>query len=691
MHDERADTRRLAVTAAQSEDRLRGGAPDAPLISSWLHIGADGGVEGYTGKVEVGQNARTALAQAVAEELRVPMDVIQLIMADTDRTPFDAGTFGSQTTPIMSRRLRTVAAATRELLIERAASHWQVQPSTLTALNGCVLDSQSGQMISYGTLTQGEPLVLPYRQDTPLTPPQEWMVAGTSPPKVAGRAIVTGQRRYTPDLIRPGMWAGKGLRPRALGATLRSLDISAAQTLPDVHVVRDGAFIGVVAPDRARATEALAALHAEWEQTERVSAGDLFEYLRSHPAPPAEDPARAAALHEECGSVEQGRNAAAHALRRTYTHAYIAHAPLEPRAAVAEWTGDQLTVWTGTQRPFGVRGELAAAFNLPEGRVRVIVPDTGGAYGGKHTGEVAIEAARLARAAGRPVKLIWTREEEFTWAYARPAGLIDVESATLVDGTLVAWECHNYNSGAAGIRTPYAVPHQRIVFHPTHSPLRQGSYRALAATANHFARESHMDELAHHLGRDPLQFRLQNLQDERLRAVLEAAAEQFGWEHAQPGPGQGIGIAGGTEKGSYVATCVEVEVVPASGLLQIVRVVQAFECGAIVNPDGLRNQVEGAIIQGLGGALFEAVDFQDGQILTDRFSRYRVPRFADIPPIETVLLDRQDLPSAGAGETPIIGIAPAIGNAVFAASGVRLRALPLVPDGRVPGVAGGGT
>jgi isoquinoline 1-oxidoreductase len=326
----------------------------------------------------------------------------------------------------------------------------------------------------------------------------------------------------------------------------------------------------------------------------------------------------------------------------------------------------------------------------------VVVPDTGSGYGGKHTGEAAIEAARLARAAGVPIKLVWTREEEFTWAYFRPAGVMDVTSGVRADGTLTAWEFHNYNAGPAAIRTPYEVPHQRIEYHVSRSPLRQGSYRALAATANIFARETHMDELAHLVGIDPLAFRLRNLRDERLRAVLEAAAERFGWGGSQPAAGpaepagahggapgeaRGAGLACGTEKGGYVATCAEVAVDRATGQVRIVRVVEAFECGAIVNPDHLRLQIEGAIVQALGGALFEAVEFADGRVLNAGLSRYRVPRFADAPAIETVLVDRKDLPSAGAGETPLVGLAPAAGNAIFAATGVRLRALPLVPNG----------
>ncbi len=286
------------------------------------------------------------------------------------------------------------------------------------------------------------------------------------------------------------------------------------------------------------------------------------------------------------------------------------------------------------------------------------------------------------RAAGKPVKVVWTREEEFTWAYARPAGVIEVRGGARRDGTLVAWEFHNYNSGQAGINTPYEVPNQKIQYHPVKSPLRQGSYRALASTANHFARESHMDELAHEVGMDPLAFRLKNLSDQRLRAVFEAAAEKFGWSKRKAQPGRGFGIAGGVEKGGYIAVCAEVEVEgePLSRRVRIRRVAAAFECGAIVNPDGARNQVEGAILQGIGGALFEAIRFENGRITNPRFSQYRLPRFPDIPQLEVVLLDRKDLPSAGASECPIVGIAPAVAGAIFEATGKRVRGLPLSPS-----------
>ena len=347
--------------------------------------------------------------------------------------------------------------------------------------------------------------------------------------------------------------------------------------------------------------------------------------------------------------------------------------PLEPRAAVAEWDGEKLTVWTGTQRPFGVRTELATAFRMPEERVRVIVPDTGSAYGGKHTGEHAIEAARLAKAAGRRSSWCGREPRSSRWATsARPASST-IAAAVDADGRLIAWEFDNWNSGGSGIATPYDVPNERTQFHPADSPLRQGSYRGLAATANHYAREMHMDAIARALGVDAVEFRLRHLTDERMRAVLQAAAKAAGWPKPSVA-GRGLGIACGTEKGSYVATAAEVS--RTDNVLKVERLVVAFECGAIVNPDGLRNQVEGAVVQGLGGALFEAITFANGAITNGTMAQYRVPRFKDVPPIEVVLLDRQDLPSAGAGETPIVCVAPAIGSAARALGAVA-DALPV--------------
>ena len=663
-------------TAGQRRGNLLSNSLPAE-IDAWLHFGENGKVTVYTGKVEVGQNIRTSLSQAVAEELHLPMKSIEMVMGDTRLTPFDMGTFGSRTTPTMNLQLRKVAAAARELLIGLAAAQWQTDRQHLVAVDGQVRDPQNKRSLDYVALIKGRQLTSSVPADIPPAPATDWTVAGQSSPKVDGRDFVTGKHLYPSDVKLPDMLHGKILRPPSFGATLLSMDSHQAQQMA-VTVVHDGNFVGVAAPSTEAASAALAAIHAEWKSEPQPSGKELFDYLKRNPVE-GRDPTGDGDRYE-LGSVDQALASADHRLQQTYTVSYIAHVPLEPRAAVAKWDGDNLTVWTGTQRPFGVRTELAEAFHLPEDQIRVLMPDTGSGYGGKHTGETAIEAARLARAAKRPVKVTWTREEEFTWAYFRPAGVIDVVSGVRTDGTIIAWEFHNYNSGSAGIRTYYDVPNQRIVFHPTRSPLRQGSYRALAATANHFARESHMDELAHALKMDPLEFRLKNLKDERLRAVFEAASKKFGWGRS-PAPGQGFGMGGGYEKLGNIATFAEVNVDRKTGNVRVVRVVSAFECGAIVNPDNLRNQIEGSNVQGLGGALFEAIEFENGKILNGRMSEYRVPRFRDLPVIETVLLDRKDLPSAGAGECPMVGLAPAIANAIFQASGVRLRSLPLVPNG----------
>jgi isoquinoline 1-oxidoreductase len=667
------------VHGQESGSARRPSGEDLPEdIGGWLHIGESGTVTVYTGKVEVGQNIRTSLTQAVAEELLVSGDKIEIVMGDTHLTPYDMGTFGSRTTPTMSPQLRRAAAAARELLIGLAAKRWNVDRKRLAAAGGKITDSESTRSVEYGALVKGQQLTQTISADDALLPAARWAVQGQSAPKVDGRDFVTGKHRYPVDQKLPGMLHGKILRPAAFGATLASIDTHEAEKLPGVTVVRDGNFVGVAAPSADIASRAVASIHAEWKAEPQPSNKELFEQLKKT-GTEGEDPTGDDSRHET-GSVEKALASAEHRLQQTYTIAYIAHAPLEPRAALAQWSGDSLTVWTGTQRPFGVRSELAEAFRIPEERVRVLMPDTGSGYGGKHTGEAAIEAARLARAAKRPVKLVWTREEEFTWAYFRPAGVIEVTGGVGGDGAITAWEFHNYNSGSAGIRTYYNIANQRIEFHAAHSPLRQGSYRALAATANHFARESFMDELAHAVNMDPLDFRLKNLKNVRLRAVFEAAAKKFGWGRAK-GAGHGFGMGGGFEKSGNVATCAEVAVDRTSGDVKVVRVVTAFECGAIVNPDNLRNQIEGSNIMGLGGALFEAIEFENGRILNGRFSSYRVPRFSDVPVLETVLLDRKDIPSAGAGECPMIGLAPAIGNAIFDATGVRLRSLPMVPNG----------
>ena len=679
----------LSQQRGQGESGRLGSNQSLPNdIDAWIHVDEKGEVTAFTGKVEVGQNTRTTLTQSVADELHVPVSSVHLVMGDTDLTPFDMGTFGSRSTPTMVPQLRKAAAAAREMLIAMAAEQLNVPPNDLRIVDARFLNHDKSKTLTLAEVAKGRKLVKVIPDNIAITQPKDWTVAGTSVTKVDARKYVNGTHKYTFDIKRDGMLYGKIVRPAAFNSTLVSVDAKAAEAIPGVKVVTDGTFIGVVAPDQATATRAANAVAVDWKTPGQPSNKDLFDVLRKPATNQRGGGEGGGGGNRPQGSIADGLAAADKKLEQTYTVQYIAHAPLEPRAAVAEWNGDKLTVWTGSQRPFGVRGELAEAFHIPEDKVRVIVPDTGSGYGGKHTGECAVEAARLAKAAGKPVKLTWTREEEFTWAYFRPAGVIDIKSGVKDDGTITAWEFHNYNSGSAGIQIKYDIPNNDIRFHQSNSPLKQGSYRGLAATANHFARESHIDELAHAVKIDPLEFRLKNIKDERLRNVLQASAKAFGWGKAEPANGHGVGIACGFEKGGYVATCVEIALEPPTDKedktnrrVRIVRVVEAFECGAIVNPRHLHNQIEGSIVMAIGGALFESIDFANGKILNPHFAQYRVPRFSDLPRIEIVMVDRKDIASAGAGETPIVGLAPATGNAIFNATGVRLRSLPMVPKG----------
>jgi nicotinate dehydrogenase subunit B len=684
------------VTVVAADDGSPGGADGgtgqaghyAGGDDAWVHVGADGTVTAFTGKVEAGQGTRTALALLVAEELAVPAGSVRLVMGDTSLSPFDIGTFGSRSMPYAAPPLRAAAAASARLLREAAAQRLGLAPASLTAAGGMLAGPDGAPSVSYGELLAGERRVERVPATEPVRPARSWRSAG-HPARAAGAAdVVTGAKRFPSDLSVDGMLHGSVLRPPAFGAVLRSAGTAVAAEQAGVQVVRDGDFIGAVAPDRAAARRAISLIEAAWDTIPQPAAADLEPHLRSHPV--SGEGWNAPFLHEQ-GDVGAALAAAPVRLDARYRSAYIAHAPLEPRSALARWTAGRVTIWTGTSTPFRARREVAAALGLAEADVEIVVPDYGGGFGGKHGGAVAIEAARLARAAGRPVRVQWSREEEFRCGYLRPAALVDVSASADASGTITGWSVTNINSGPAGLLGPYRILHQRAVYQPAESPLPQGPYRALASTANHFARESEMDELAARLGADPLGFRLRHLGDERLAAVLRAAALRFGWDEARGRPardadGTGTGIALGMEKGGRVATAARVRVAPG-GALQILRLVTAVDCGAVVNPDNLVNQVEGAVMMGLGGAMFEAIDFAGGRILNASLAAYRVPRLPDLPGIEVVLIDQPEQPSAGAGEAPIVAVAPAIANAIRHACGVRLRSMPLAPGGvvRAPG------
>jgi isoquinoline 1-oxidoreductase len=576
---------------------------------SRIHVADDGTVTVMTGKVDMGQGSRTVITQVVAEEMRVPASRVRVLMGDTALVPDDGGTWASMTVPFTIPVIRAAAAAMRD---------------------------KSG--------ASGESPAAPARP-------------------VNGLAIVSGGLKYASDLSRPGLRHGRIVRPPAYRAKLLS------HTAPDgTTVVREGNLLGVVADHPDTAARVAAQVKARWETEPLPARDEMLARFRSDSIPPKPgEGGRYPALVTN-GNLREGLAAAAQRHDAQYSVVNVAHVPLEPRAVIAEWKEDKLTVWSGTQAPFMVRRDLAAAFSVPESDIRVIGQEIGGGYGGKQRGECEIEAARLARGAGAPVKLAWTREDEFIAGYCRPAGIVEMTAGLDANGRMVAWHHRNYNSGAAGLKPPYAIPHYSCEFHRAESPIRQGSYRSLACVANTFAREGIVDELAGVIKSDPLEFRLRNIEDARLREALTRAAERFGWGKRHNGPG---GLACNLEKDARLALFVELD--PP----KVRRMVFAFDVGTIVNPDGLRNQAQGGLVQGLGGALFEELKWDARNLTNGRLSQYRVPRFSDLPDIDVLLIDRREIPSAGAGEAPITVVAPAIAAAMRARDDRPRRSLPL--------------
>jgi CO/xanthine dehydrogenase Mo-binding subunit/aerobic-type carbon monoxide dehydrogenase small subunit (CoxS/CutS family) len=665
-------------------------APD----DAWVHIGADSSVTAYTGKVEAGQGTRTALSLLVGEELALPPGWVRVTMADTDISPFDEGTFGSRSMPHAAPPLQAAAAAAFRLLREEAAARFGLPAGDLTAADGMIAGPDGAPSASYGELVTGQRRVEMVPPDAPVTPATAWRSAGRQARAARAADAVTGTKVFPSDLHIDGMLHGCVLHPPSHQAELLGADTSAAAAMPGVTVVRDGPLIGVLAASQHTARQALATVAADWQEQPGCDPAGLEDYLRGHPV---DGTGWRGPVEQTTGDPDAALASGPVRLAAVYRAAYVAHVPLEPRAALARWDGGELTVWAATSTPFRARRELAGGLGVSEENVHVIVPDFGGGFGGKHGAVVALEAARLARSAGLPVKVAWTRADEFTAGYLRPAAIIDVASSASAAGQITAWSFTDVHAGSAGLGTPYRIGHQRLAYRPADGPLARGSYRALAATANNFARESHMDELAAAVGADPVDFRLRHLDDERLAAVLRAAASRIGWP-GQAGDGTapdrpggeraGTGIALGMEKDGRVATAARVRV-GADGAVRLLRLVTAVDCGAVINPDGLANQAEGAVVMGLGPALFEQIDFAARRICNGSMTDYRVPRLADVPAhLEVLLLDQPGQPSAGGGEAPIIAIAPAIANAIFRACGVRLRAMPLIPRGRVPGLAG---
>lgn len=663
---------------AEAEAQRREGGRRSAAAQDWnafLRVGADGRVTVFSGKIEMGQGVHTSLAQTVAEELDVPLDRVEMVMGDTDLCPWDAGTFGSMTTRFHAPLLRSASAEARAILIQLAAEKWGVPAETLAVKEGAVLvAADPARKVTYGDLALGKRVERRIDPKPQPEDPERYTVVGQSIPRRDGMAKVTGAAKFTGDIRLPGMLYGRVLRPPAHGSRLVKADLSAARAMPGVQVVEQEGFVAVLAEQPDLAAAALATVKAEFTPV----ASDLDEETIFEHLVKTSGQGRVSA---EAGDLAAGEKLAARTFEETYTNAYVAHAPMEPHTAVAQIEGEKVTVWASTQRPFGCKDEVAGVLGVPANRVRVITPFVGGGFGGKSRNLQALDAARLARATGKPVMVQWTREEEFHLDTYRPAAVLKIRSGINREGRITFWDYVVHNAGERGAPHFYAIPNHRTRSTSGQSPLQTGAWRAPGNNSNTYAREVQMDIMAAAAGIDPIEFRLRNLpEDAPLRRVLAAAAKQFGYRPAKHPTRRGIGVAVGTDVGSWVAHIAEVDVDRRTGKIKVRRVVCAQDCGRAINPENARMQMEGCIIMGLGYCLGEEIRFRNGEILTRNFDTYPLPRFSDLPKIEVLLVGPDEGPSQGGGEPAVICMGAVIANAVFDATGVRLRHLPMTPE-----------
>jgi isoquinoline 1-oxidoreductase len=506
-------------------------------------------------------------------------------------------------------------------------------------------------------------------------------VMGRSVPRPDVLEKVTGQARYAGDIVPAGgARHARILRPPSHGATLASVDTSEAERIPGVTVVREGDLIAVLHEHWDEADRALALVKAEWTRTELpCDDTSIFDHLvKSAPAPQ---------IVAEGGTLAEGEALVTGVVEGTYFDSYFAHAPMEPHAAVAAVEDGKVTVWAGTQTPFPLKSQIARALRVADDRVRVITPYVGGGFGGKSASQQGVEAARLAMATGTPVRVQWSRQEEFFFDTFRPAAVVTIRSGIDAAGRLRLWDYLVYCAGDRGAAHFYDIAHHRTVARggwggagtPGLHPFAVGPWRAPGASTNAFARESQIDVMAAAARKDPYEFRVKNMVDPRMLRVASAVANRFGWKPAPAPSGRGVGMACGTDAGTCVALMVQAEVDKATGAVQVRRMVLAQDMGLVVNPDGALQQIEGCLTMGLGYALSEEVRFTGGTIATRNFDSYELPRFSALPRLDAVLLNDMDSPSQGGGEPAIVPVGAAIANAIFDATGARLRRMPMSP------------
>ena len=665
-----------------SQESVR--APQQRLPSdfnAFLRIGPDGRVTCFTGKIEMGQGVHTSLPQMLADELDVALDSVEILMGDTDLCPWDMGTFGSLSTRVFGPALRAAGAEARQVLLELASENLKVPRERLSTENGVVFDkADKKNRVSYGKLADGKKIERRANGKASVKKPAEFKIMGKSVPRRDAADKVTGKANYAGDIHLPGMLAAKILRPPAHGAKLVDIDLSEAEQIRGVQVIKEGDFVAVLHKYPDVAEQALSKIKARFDRPDTgVDDKTIFDHLLKV-APQGR-------ATTKDGNLQQGEQLSKTVVEETYFNDYVAHAPIEPHTAVVNIEGGKATVWASTQTPFSVKGEVARELGVAPEQVRVITPFVGGGFGGKTRNLQAVEAARLAKLSGKPVQVAWSRKEEFFFDTFRPAAVVKIKSGIAENGGVSLWDYHVYFAGERGSQHFYTIPHHSTVVHgagwtgaPGSHPFATGAWRAPSNNTNTFARESQIEIMAAKAGMDPVEFRLRNLADKKMQNVLKAAAEKFGWKPANPPSGRGYGVACGTDAGTSVATIAEVEVHKATGMVKVKRVVCAQDMGLVINPEGATIQMEGCITMGLGYALTEGLRFKNGEILDLNFDTYEIPRFSGLPKIETVIIDNKDSDPQGGGEPAIITMGAVIANAIYDAIGVRLFHLPMTPE-----------
>ena len=660
------------------ETRTRGYPTD---FNAYLRIAADGRVTVYSGKIEMGQGVVTSLAQMAADELAVPLGSIDMVMGDTALCPFDNGTYGSMSTRFFGPALRAAAAEAKAVLVTLASERLGAKPDALRVEDGAVFAASDPKVrVTFGQLANGQKIVRKLDGKAATKSVAEFRVMGKPTKRLDARAKVTGKAQFAGDVRFPDMLYARVLRPPAHGAALKNVDTSVAARLPGVVVVNEGGLVAMLHKDPEAAEKALALVKAEFDApAPAFDDRSVFDHLLASGGAGEE--------REKKGDLTEGQKKSAALFEGKYLNGYGAHASMETHTALARLEGDTMTVWVSTQTPFPNQQAIAQAIGFAKENVRVITPFVGGGFGGKSGGGLqAIEAAKLCKATGKPVQVCWTRAEEFFLDSFRPAAVVKIRSGVDGEGRMCLWDYQVYAAGSRGAEQFYDVPHNLIRTYgrwgsdtPKMHLFATGPWRAPGANLNVFARESQIDTMAAKVKVDPVEFRLANTSDKRMRSVLEAAAARFGWKKAAGPSGRGVGIACGIDAGTYVALIADVKVDASTGRVTVSRIVCAQDMGIVINPDGATMQVEGCIMMGLGYTLSEEVRFSGGRILTKNFDTYEIPRFSGMPELETVLVKNDELSPQGGGEPALVPVGAAVANAIFDATGARLFEMPMTP------------